>query len=124
MSSGLGKRIAMGFGRAKAGLVALASLVGLAGALAAPTPAAGAVVVNENGAIDPHAKPSREPKRRKGNRFSKAIKKLRRGWSRWTPHQGARECARRRGGIDWRLERDFDRERRGLPAIHFSQHGA
>lgn len=31
------------------------------------------------------------------------------------PHQGARECARRRGGADWAQFRAADRVRRGLP---------
>ena len=31
------------------------------------------------------------------------------------PHQGARECARRRGGEDWAKFRAADRVRRGLP---------
>ncbi len=32
------------------------------------------------------------------------------------PHNGARECARRRGNPDWRQFRADDRVRRGLPA--------
>ena len=34
-----------------------------------------------------------------------------------TPHQGPRECARRRGGQDWLGDRNFRRARRGLPAL-------
>ena len=34
-----------------------------------------------------------------------------------TPHQGARECARRRGGADWDAYRDAVRHERGLPFL-------
>lgn len=33
------------------------------------------------------------------------------------PHQGARECARRRGSWDWLDYRVADRVRRGLPGV-------
>jgi hypothetical protein len=33
------------------------------------------------------------------------------------PHQGPRECARRRGGQDWADFKAADRVRRGLPAM-------
>ena len=33
------------------------------------------------------------------------------------PHQGPRECARRRGGQDWADYKAADRVRRGLPAM-------
>lgn len=35
----------------------------------------------------------------------------------WKPHQGPRECARRRGGQDWADFKAADRVRRGLPAM-------
>lgn len=34
-----------------------------------------------------------------------------------TPHQGAHEMARRRGGKDWLDARNVSRARRGLPAL-------
>lgn len=33
----------------------------------------------------------------------------------YRPHQGKRECARRRGGEDWIRQRAEERQRRGLP---------
>lgn len=33
----------------------------------------------------------------------------------YRPHQSARECARRRGGQNWRDYKAVDRVRRGLP---------
>lgn len=45
---------------------------------------------------------------------------FKRRWSsnRFTPHQGAREMARRRGGRDWQMHRDGERAARGLPPMH------
>jgi hypothetical protein len=37
--------------------------------------------------------------------------------NRFTPHQGARECARRRGGADWLAIRNADRASRGLAPL-------
>lgn len=42
----------------------------------------------------------------------------RRHWN--TPHQGAREMARRRGGADWVAARNESRELRGLPPLEWS----
>lgn len=42
-----------------------------------------------------------------------AFKKIR--WGNSVPHQGKRECARRRGGQDWLNFRAADRISRGLP---------
>lgn len=36
-----------------------------------------------------------------------------------TPHQGAREMARRRGGADWLAARNDSRELRGLPPLEW-----
>lgn len=35
--------------------------------------------------------------------------------NKYRPHQGKRECARRRGGSAWIAYRNADRQRRGLP---------
>jgi hypothetical protein len=35
--------------------------------------------------------------------------------NKYRPHQGKRECARRRGGEDWMRQRNEERVRRGLP---------
>ena len=43
-----------------------------------------------------------------------AFKKIR--WGNSVPHQGYRECARRRGGKDWADQLAADRVARGLPA--------
>lgn len=43
-----------------------------------------------------------------------ANKKIR--WGNSVPHQGKRECARRRGGQDWADRLAADRVERGLPA--------
>lgn len=43
-----------------------------------------------------------------------ATKKTR--WGNSVPHQGKRECARRRGGQDWADQLAADRVARGLPA--------
>ena len=43
-----------------------------------------------------------------------AHKKMR--WAHNVPHQGKRECARRRGGHAWAQVKAADRARRGLPA--------
>lgn len=40
------------------------------------------------------------------------------GTNRFTPHQGAHEMARRRGGQDWLDARNLSRARRGLPVLH------
>lgn len=37
--------------------------------------------------------------------------------NRYQPHQGKRECARRRGGSSWIAYRNADRQRRGLPVL-------
>lgn len=42
--------------------------------------------------------------------------------SKYRPHQGARECARRRGGDDWAQFKARDRVRRGLPVSWPFQH--
>lgn len=34
----------------------------------------------------------------------------------YMPHQSMRECARRRGGVEWAQFKAVDRARRGLPA--------
>lgn len=36
-------------------------------------------------------------------------------YSRYEPHQGERECARRRGSADWQFVKNRSRQRRGLP---------
>ncbi len=40
---------------------------------------------------------------------------IRARYSRYKPHQGERECYRRRGGADWAQYKAYDRMRRGLP---------
>jgi hypothetical protein len=54
-----------------------------------------------------HDRPGPPPAKRQAN------KKIRYGNN--VPHQGRRECARRRGGQDWDTFRASDRIRRGLP---------
>lgn len=39
------------------------------------------------------------------------------GINKYQPHQGKRECARRRGGSSWIAYRNADRQRRGLPVV-------
>jgi len=119
MSSSIGRRIAIAGGRMKAGLVALASMVGLVGAVA---PAA---EVGPDAVPDGRAPPARAPRRKKKSKLSRASSYVRRSWNRYAgAPQGARECARRRGGVDWKLERDLDRDRRGLFPLYFNEHGA
>lgn len=45
-----------------------------------------------------------------------AVKMPRLSFSKYRPHQGKRECARRRGGQDWADWKSADRVSRGLPA--------
>ena len=54
------------------------------------------------------ARPGPPPAKRQAN------KKIR--WGNSVPHQGYRECARRRGGKDWADWLAVDRVERGLPA--------
>lgn len=73
-----------------------ALLVALAGATSMDSPS---VVIRD--------RPGPPPTKRQ------AHKKIRRG--NCNPHQGARECARRRGGQEWMNYRAADRISRGLP---------
>lgn len=60
--------------------------------------------------LSPRPTSSRKRGRMPVNPFSRLW-----GRSKYMPHQGKRECARRRGGDDWANFKARDRIRRGLP---------
>lgn len=104
MSWGIGKRIAR---VAAAGLALAKSAVGM------------------RKPSDPYFRDRELEKASREDRKIRAAMEQRKGarriyWTRSgvTPHQGAHERARRVGGASYRLAKDLNRARRGLPPIH------